>query len=157
MELSYGPNSQSRGIANVTFHKADGASRAFQKLNGLLVDNRPIKIEVILGGAQAANIIPQPKTLAERATQPKVQPKSALDKSAGPKAGQASARGRGKRRGGATTGRSARPSKKTAEELDSEMADYFGSADNAPAAATAGGGAAATGSGGDAPMEDEIL
>lgn len=40
----YGPNSQSRGIANVTFHRADGASKAFQKLNGLLVDNRPIKV-----------------------------------------------------------------------------------------------------------------
>lgn len=44
MELSYGPNSQSRGIANVIFHKPDGASVAFQKLNGLLVDNRPIKV-----------------------------------------------------------------------------------------------------------------
>jgi THO complex subunit 4 len=44
VELVYGPNSQSRGIANVTFHKSDGASKAFQKLNGLLVDNRPIKV-----------------------------------------------------------------------------------------------------------------
>ncbi|KAM5345735.1 hypothetical protein ACJ41O_011596 [Fusarium nematophilum] len=44
VELSYGPNSQSRGIANVTFHKSDGASNAFKKLNGLLVDNRPIKV-----------------------------------------------------------------------------------------------------------------
>jgi RNA recognition motif-containing protein len=40
----YGPNSQSRGIANITFGKPDGASKAFQKLNGLLVDNRPIKV-----------------------------------------------------------------------------------------------------------------
>lgn len=44
MELSYGPNSQSRGIANIIFHKPDGASVAFNKLNGLLVDNRPIKV-----------------------------------------------------------------------------------------------------------------
>lgn len=44
VEISYGPNSQSRGIANVIFHKPDGASLAFQKLNGLLVDNRPIKV-----------------------------------------------------------------------------------------------------------------
>lgn len=44
VELSYGPNSQSRGIANVSFREADGASKAFQKLNGLLVDGRPIKV-----------------------------------------------------------------------------------------------------------------
>lgn len=46
MELSYGPNSQSRGIANIIFHKRDGASVAFNKLNGLLVDNRPIKVSM---------------------------------------------------------------------------------------------------------------
>lgn len=44
VEISYGPNSVSRGIANITFRDADGASKAFQKLNGLLVDNRPIKV-----------------------------------------------------------------------------------------------------------------
>ena len=44
VDLVYGPNSMSRGIANVTFHRPDGASKAFQKLNGLLVDNRPIKV-----------------------------------------------------------------------------------------------------------------
>ncbi|KLO99985.1 RNA annealing protein [Fusarium fujikuroi] len=70
VELSYGPNSQSRGIANVTFHKSDGASKAFQKLNGLLVDNRPIKIEIVVGAAQADKVIPTVKTLAERTTYP---------------------------------------------------------------------------------------
>lgn len=47
MELSYGPNSVSRGIANVSFSKPDGASKAFNKLNGLLVDGRPIKVSCI--------------------------------------------------------------------------------------------------------------
>lgn len=87
-----------------------------------------MQIEIVVGAAQAANVIPQPKSLAERATQPKAQPKSAASDKHGAvakKAGQAAARGRGKRRGGAA-GRSARPAKKTAEELDSEMADYFG-------------------------------
>lgn len=87
VDLVYGPNSVSRGIANVTFHKADGASKAFQKLNGLLVDNRPIKvnhwhglkkgtratayaqqIEIVVGAAQADKVIPAVKTLAERTT-----------------------------------------------------------------------------------------
>ncbi len=50
VELSYGPNSQSRGIANVSFRDTDGASKAFQKLNGLLVDGRPIKVQTMHHG-----------------------------------------------------------------------------------------------------------
>ncbi|KAL2759655.1 hypothetical protein ACRALDRAFT_1060337 [Sodiomyces alcalophilus JCM 7366] len=158
VELSYGPNSVSRGIANVTFHKSDGASKAFQKLNGLLVDGRPIKIEIVVAAAQAASVIPQPKSLAERTTQPKAQPKSAASdkhnangaKGAGANAG---ARGRKTRRP-----RTSRPAKKTAEELDSEMADYFESANNAAATENTNGAAAApAATNGDAPMEDEIM
>lgn len=66
--MVYGPNSQSRGIANVSFRDAAGASKAFEKLNGLLVDNRPIKIEIVVGAAQAGNLLPASKTLAERTT-----------------------------------------------------------------------------------------
>uniref|UniRef100_A0A098E4K5 RRM domain-containing protein n=1 Tax=Gibberella zeae (strain ATCC MYA-4620 / CBS 123657 / FGSC 9075 / NRRL 31084 / PH-1) TaxID=229533 RepID=A0A098E4K5_GIBZE len=133
VELVYGPNSQSRGVANVTFHKSDGASKAFQKLNGLLVDNRPIKI--VVGAAQADKVIPTAKSLAERTSQPKAQakaqPKSAAaDKhNAGAAKGAAKGAANKKRRG-----RSSRPAKKTQEELDSEMADYF----VAPAAEAAG-------------------
>lgn len=161
MELSYGPNSQSRGIANVIFNKPGGASLAFQKLNGLLVDNRPIKIEIVVGAAQAANVIPQPKSLAERTAQPKAQPKSAAsDKhgAAAKKAGQAAGRGRNKRRG---TGRSARPAKKTAEELDSEMADYFDAGANNNGNGNGNEGAAAqpaaAAAPADAAMEEDIL
>jgi THO complex subunit 4 len=46
VDLSYGPNGQSRGMAHVTFHHADGASKAFSTLNGLLIDNRPVKVSV---------------------------------------------------------------------------------------------------------------
>ncbi|KAF0637884.1 hypothetical protein FPSE5266_10159 [Fusarium pseudograminearum] len=139
VELVYGPNSQSRGVANVTFHKSDGASKAFQKLNGLLVDNRPIKIEIVVGAAQADKVIPTAKSLAERTSQPKAQakaqPKSAAaDKhNAGAAKGAAKGAANKKRRG-----RSSRPAKKTQEELDSEMADYF----VAPAAEAAGNTAA---------------
>ncbi|KAG8350509.1 hypothetical protein FVEN_g11315 [Fusarium venenatum] len=139
VELVYGPNSQSRGVANVTFHKSDGASNAFQKLNGLLVDNRPIKIEIVVGAAQADKVIPAAKTLAERTSQPKsqakAQPKSAAaDKhTAGAAKGAAKGAANKKRRG-----RSSRPAKKTQEELDSEMADYF----VAPAPEVAGNTAA---------------
>lgn len=155
VEVSYGPNSQSRGIANVTFREPDGASKAFRTLNGLLVDSRPIKIEIIVSAAQAASVIPPPKkSLAERTTQPKPQPKSAAaDKrtTGVAKAGVAGARGgRGKRGRGGRTGR---PTKKTAEELDSEMADYFGGGENNEN----GNGAPPAATNGDAPMDDEIL
>jgi hypothetical protein len=84
---------------------------------------------------------------------PKAQPKSAATtKGAGATAG---GRGRNKKPRG---GKSARPAKKTAEELDSEMVDYWNTgatATETDAAAT--GGAAQPAANGDAPMEDEIL
>ncbi|KAH9907902.1 RNA recognition domain-containing protein [Xylariomycetidae sp. FL2044] len=149
VELSYGPNSVSRGIATVTFSKPDGASKAFNKLNGLLIDNRAIKVEIIVSAAKAAEIIPT-KTLNERITAPKAQPKSAANdkkKEAGGKAVGSGARGRKRR------GQNARPVKRTTEELDSEMADYWESAGNQNGAAN---GDAAAATNGDA-MEEEIL
>lgn len=157
VELSYGPNSVSRGIANVTFSKPDGASKAFSKLNGLLVDGRPIKVEIVVGAAQAARVIPPPaKTLAERTSQPKAQPKSAAsNKHNAAAAKNAGAVGQGKK---TRRPRGNKPTKKTTEELDSEMADYFESAnagtnENANASAAPAPAAA----NGDAPMEDEIM
>ncbi|KAK7453710.1 RNA recognition domain-containing protein [Colletotrichum acutatum] len=162
VDISYGPNSVSRGIANITFREADGASKAFQKLNGLLVDNRPIKIEIVVGASQAANVIPPAKkTLAERTTQPKAQPKSAANNkrnnnnnNANTGKGGAAAAGTGGKKPRAK--RTGRPAKKTAEELDSEMADYFesGANPNENAAAPAPAPAATNG---DAAMEDEIM
>ncbi|RYC61679.1 hypothetical protein CHU98_g4543 [Xylaria longipes] len=148
VEVSYGPNSVSRGIATVTFHKPDGASKAFNVLNGILVDGRPMKIEIVVSAAKAAEIIPTTKTLTERITQPKAQPKSAANdkkKDAG-KAVGSGARGRKRR-----PVRSSRPAKKTAEELDSEMADYFNSGDQNE---NANGAVASTSA--DAAMDDEI-
>ncbi|POS71532.1 RNA recognition domain-containing protein [Diaporthe helianthi] len=151
-ELVYGPGGSSRGIANVVFHHSDGASKAYQKLNGLLIDNRPIRVEVVVTG----ELVPAPPTLSQRVSQPKATPKSAAaDKAsgagrgvkpaAGSRGGAAGKRGRGGR------AKSARPTKKTADELDAEMADYFDSAKS-------GGEAAATGAtNGDAAMEDEVL
>ncbi|KAI1769660.1 RNA recognition domain-containing protein [Hypoxylon sp. FL1150] len=154
VEISYGPNSVSRGIATVTFSKLDGASKAFNALNGLLVDNRPIKIEIVVSAAKAAEIAPPAKTLTERISQPKAQPKSAANdkkKDAPGKATGAGARGRGKRRTGARNGR---PAKKSAEELDHDMADYFEAGNQNE---NTNGAAAPAVTNGDAPMEDEIL
>ncbi|KAK2066064.1 hypothetical protein LY76DRAFT_678776 [Colletotrichum caudatum] len=162
VEISYGPNSVSRGIANITFREPDGASKAFQKLNGLLVDNRPIKIEIVVGASQAANVIPATKSLAERTTQPKAQPKSAANNkrnntSNAANKGAAAPGARGKKP--ERRARTGRPAKKTAEELDSEMADYFESGTNAAGenGAPASAAPAPAAANGDAPMEDEIM
>jgi len=146
--LSYGPGGNSRGIANITFVHADSATKAVKECNGIPVDGRPIKVELILD-ATAAQSIPPPKGLSERITQPKSQPKSAaVTKTTG-----AATRGRGKGRGGRGA-RNPRPAKKTAEELDSEMADYW---QNGTAATETDGAAAQPAGNGDANMEDEIL
>lgn len=42
--IAYGPNGVSRGTCNVTFVRPDGAKKAYVKLNGLLIDNRPIVV-----------------------------------------------------------------------------------------------------------------
>jgi len=155
VDISYGFNGQSRGIANVTFARPDGASKAFQVLNGLLVDNKPIKIEIVVSSAQAA-AIPAPKSFSERVTQPRPHPKSAAADKHGNTATKATTavRGRGNGRRG-RGGRSSRPTKKTAEELDSEMADYFESA-NANADST-NGNVAQGNANGDAAMDDGIM
>lgn len=84
-------------------------------------------------------------------SQPKPQPKSAAsNKHNANNAKDGAAKGpiNKKRRG-----RSARPAKKTKEELDSEMADYFEAAPGGEAAP----GTAPAPANGDAAMEDEIM
>src|SRR5690606_14078689 len=110
-----------------------------------------IQVEVVVA---SADLIPQPKPLAQRIAQPKAQPKSAATvKQNGDSAKGGAGGGKGGkkcRRGG-----SRRPVKKTAEELDSEMADYFESANTADNNANATAPAAAAG--GDAPLEEDVL
>jgi THO complex subunit 4 len=88
--------------------------------------------------------------LTMQCRQPKPHPKSAAATKAANDTNAAN-RGKGAKRGRGGRARNARPAKKTAEELDSEMADYF----DAAAAPTEAAPAAAAG--GDAPMDDEIL
>jgi THO complex subunit 4 len=110
---------------------------------------------VVVGAALAADLIPPAKTLTERISQPKAQPRSAAAEKktdGATKTGAVGTRGRGNR--GRRGGRNPRPSKKTTEELDSEMADYFnGTVNTAEGAAPAATGAA----NGDAAMDDGIL
>ena len=44
--LTYGPNGVSRGIATIIFSKPGSANDALVQLNGMLVDKRPMKVEL---------------------------------------------------------------------------------------------------------------
>ncbi|KAJ0413175.1 hypothetical protein BJY00DRAFT_68296 [Aspergillus carlsbadensis] len=130
--LTYNQNGTSRGIASIVFSKRDTAAKAAKDLNGLLVDGRPMKIEVVVDASHAPEV-PAAKPLGDRVAQGKSKPKPATNaKAANTAAGK---KGRGARRPGPRTNR---PKPKTAEELDAEMDDYFiTSGDAAPANAPA--------------------
>ncbi|KAJ5159849.1 mRNA export protein mlo3 [Penicillium canariense] len=125
--LTYNQNGTSRGIASIIFAKADTAIKAAKELNGLLVDGRPMKIEVVFDASHAP-AVPAPKPLTERVAQ-KSQPKPAT----APKSAPNNAKGRGGRTAGrGRRGRNpGRGKPKTVEELDAEMVDYF-SNENVP-------------------------
>lgn len=46
--LTYGPDGRSRGVATVEFKKAEHAATAAQKYNGVEVDKRPMKVELVV-------------------------------------------------------------------------------------------------------------
>lgn len=155
--LTYNQNGTSRGIASIIFNKADTAAKATKELNGLLVDGRPMKIEVVYDASHAPTV-PAPKPLTERiahkarpksATAPKAKEnnKAATDK--GARRGKGAARPRGRNAG--------RGKPKTVEELDAEMVDYFNT-DAPPAEGTApvNGSAPQANATQDIGMADEI-
>ncbi|CAI7592967.1 unnamed protein product [Penicillium glandicola] len=155
--LTYNQNGTSRGIASIQFNRADTAAKATKELNGLLVDGRPMKIEVVYDASHVP-AVPASKPLTERIAQ-KAQPKSA----AAPKAkeNKKTAADKGARRGKGPArprGRNAgRGKPKTVEELDAEMVDYFTS-DAPPAEGTApvNGTAPQASANQDIGMADEI-
>jgi len=127
-----------------------------------------MKIELILG-AKDAPAPAAPKSLGDRVAQPKHankdKPKPANADKAGTAAGAAKGAGRKRgERGGRGTGRVARGKPKSAEELDAEMADYWGGGENGPAnggdAPMANGGAvqpAVAATNGDTGMDDDVI
>ncbi|KAJ5757541.1 uncharacterized protein N7511_006235 [Penicillium nucicola] len=160
--LTYNQNGSSRGIATIIFAKADTATKAAKELNGLLVDGRPMKIEVVFDASHAPTA-PAAKPLTERiAHTQKPRPKSAAatktknnqNTKQANEANSEAAKGKGAgRRRGRNAGRG-KP--KTVEELDADMMDYF--ATDAPPAENAAPAAAAApqANGGDLAMNDEI-
>ncbi|CAI6334258.1 unnamed protein product [Periconia digitata] len=157
--VQYGANGRSLGTATVTFARHDQAAKASTALQGVKIDSRPVRVEMVVN----ANVLAtsRPSNLADRVTQPKKdKPKPATETKAAP-AGGRSARGRNGRtataaRGG--RGGRERTKKKTVEELDAEMEGYFPAGEGSnDAMVTNGGAAAAPAAGGDTNMDDEML
>ncbi|KAL9075843.1 MAG: hypothetical protein Q9157_003853 [Trypethelium eluteriae] len=149
--LTYGPNGASRGICTIAFVKPESSAQAAKDLNGVLVDGRPMKIELVIDAKQA----PAPKTLSERIAKPKPATAAAkIQSKAQTKQGNGSNNKSSGGKKGPARGRNANRRKaKTTEELDAEMADYFGD----DAAATGGNSSAAQAAGAGDGMEDEIM
>ncbi|KAH7085959.1 hypothetical protein BKA63DRAFT_30012 [Paraphoma chrysanthemicola] len=141
--LQYGPTGRSLGSATIIFNKHEQAVKATAALNGVKIDNRPVRVEMLVSAANLPAAAAQP-SLADRVTQPKQQkdkPKPATAAKAAP----------------ATAGRE-RTKKKTVEELDAEMADYFPAGDgNNDTMATNGADPVQATAGGDTAMDDEML
>ncbi|KAL9613563.1 MAG: hypothetical protein Q9167_001896 [Letrouitia subvulpina] len=153
VNLTYGPDGRMKGIVTIVFARPDSASMAQEKLNGVQVDKKPMKIEVVLDASKAIAVAQLPvKTLSDR-----------INKTNGPKQATAAAKpaknGTGTRGGRAARGRgrrgrnAGRAKPKTADELDAEMVDYF-DATNAPGNAAPNGPQPTTTGGDDLGMDE---
>ncbi|KAM0712763.1 hypothetical protein Q7P35_000210 [Cladosporium inversicolor] len=136
--LTYGPTGRSRGTATIIFAKPGSAAQAAHELNGVKVDNRAMKIEVVVG-AKSVPAAAVAKSLSDRIAKPKTAAQEKTKGAAKGQKGTANAAA-GTAKAGANkkkAGRAGKPKAKTAEELDAEMQDYFGGNETNGAAAPA--------------------
>ncbi|KAK7208100.1 hypothetical protein BZA70DRAFT_272920 [Myxozyma melibiosi] len=134
--LAFNKNGKSIGVATMVFSKHGDASRAFKRFNGVPIDNgkKILSIELVVD--------PNRKTLADRIqAKPEVVAAAAAKSKRGKKGPAAAVPAAGAATRGGRKGRARRP-KKTVEQLDAEMADYFVQSGSAPAAAGAAPAAA---------------
>ncbi|KAL8752489.1 MAG: hypothetical protein Q9199_005702 [Rusavskia elegans] len=123
VHLTYGPNGVMRGIVTIVFSRPESAAKALESLNGVQVDKRPMKIEVVLDATKAVAAVPS-KGLSDRITNNKgPKPATAAKATANGAGTRDTTRGRG--RGGRRGRNAGRAKPKTADELDAEMTDYF--------------------------------
>ncbi|KAG9030501.1 hypothetical protein FRB95_003896 [Tulasnella sp. JGI-2019a] len=131
-QINYARDGRSKGSATVTFVRAGDATKAYNQYNNRLIDGkRPLKIEVVVDLAH-----PIAPTLAQRVSGPSDTRGSGSRPPRRDDRGEGGGRGGGGRGRGGRSGRGGnneRP-KKTAEDLDAEMADYVASTEDAPPA-----------------------
>ena len=167
--MQYGPNGRSLGAATVIFNRRDQAAQAVKALDGIKIDSRLLKVELLVSAKDApaatagpsladrvtyvnSHAIPKKRPAHKLRSQPKKdKPKPATaTKDAGARGGRSGRGGRSARGRGARTA-NPRGKSKTVEELDAEMEDYR----NDVMVTDAGATAAPTG--GDTNMDDETL
>jgi THO complex subunit 4 len=65
--LQYGPTGRSLGSATIIFSKHEQAVKATSALNGVKIDNRPVRVEMLVSAANLPAASAQP-SLADRVT-----------------------------------------------------------------------------------------
>ena len=50
--VHYGPNGQSLGSVTVIFHKAEDAGQATAALEGIKIDKKPLRVEMLISAAK---------------------------------------------------------------------------------------------------------
>ncbi|KAF1956314.1 RNA-binding domain-containing protein [Byssothecium circinans] len=173
--VQYGANGRSLGTATVTFTRQEQAAKATAALQGVKIDSRPIRVEMLVSAANVAAATARPNNLADRVTyatpphinstksnarssQPKKdKPKPVTETKAAPGGARGARGGRaGRGRGRDGRGGRERTKKKTVEELDAEMDDYFPAADGGNDAMVTNGGAVQSAVA-DTNMDDEMI
>ncbi|KAF9134925.1 hypothetical protein BGW39_005412 [Mortierella sp. 14UC] len=117
--LMYDQNGKSTGTAVVHFTRVGDAAIAYSKFNGVPLDGRPMRIEIVLAPAAAQAVLP---TSTPRAPVGQNQSQGHQQRPQGPNRGTRGGRG-GRGRGGRPQGE--RRENKTADQLDAEMNDYM--------------------------------
>ncbi|KAM0814558.1 hypothetical protein AB5N19_00348 [Seiridium cardinale] len=152
IELIYDRAGRSEGLAYVTYEEYQDAKEAIREFDGANAKGQPIRLTIMPSGPRRNPFdtaeLPG-RSLADRITVPSGRSRSyspGIDRSIDRRGGgrgdgrrpgqRREGGGRDAREAGERKGREGRP-KKTQEELDAEMADYFGpggTANDAPAA-----------------------
>ncbi|KAI8597365.1 hypothetical protein EDD21DRAFT_385603 [Dissophora ornata] len=118
--LMYDQNGKSSGTALVHFTRVGDAAVAMQKFNGVPLDGRAMKIELVIapGAVQVVQAV-RPAAQAPRAPAGNNQGQRGHGSGRGDRGG----RGRGRGRGGRSQGE--KRENKTTDQLDAEMTDYM--------------------------------
>ncbi|KAI8998247.1 hypothetical protein BC832DRAFT_239276 [Gaertneriomyces semiglobifer] len=111
-QLNYDANGRSKGVATIIFSRAGDAQKAIREYHNRTLDNKPMKIELIVRADAPALTAPR-ATIASRLG------------GGGRSGGLAGRRGGDRRRGAGGNRSTHKKTPKTQEELDAEMEAYM--------------------------------
>ncbi|KAF8937484.1 hypothetical protein BGZ58_002646, partial [Dissophora ornata] len=118
--LMYDQHGKSTGTAIIHFTRVGDAAVAYSKFNGVPLDGRAMKIEIVVAPTAAQAVLPA-------AQAPRASGNSSHNNNQGQQRQQGPSRGgrggRGRGRGGRQQGE--KRETKTADQLDAEMTDYM--------------------------------